>query len=594
MKQQIISALKKALGELGVSGVEPVVEAPGESSHGDYSTNVALNLKSQIVNLKSATQKLKPGKSPIELAQQIVKILNTKYQILNTDRIEAVVPGFINFWLSKEFLISQLSKEATPLRPSSSVGSKVMVEFTDPNPFKEFHIGHLYSNIVGESLCRLLEAEGAEVKRANYQGDVGMHIAKALYALLQISNLSSKGGSASGGKSQTSNVQKQDVKTRVEFLGEAYALGAKAYEEDEAAKKEINELNKKIYEKDPDVMGVYNKGRQWSLDYFESIYKRLGTKFDFYYFESEVGEIGLKLVKEYLEKGVFEESEGAVIFPGKQFGLHTRVFINSLGLPTYEAKELGLAPTKYQDFAYDQSLIITGNEIIEYFKVLLSALAKIRPDLALKTKHIPHGMVRLAQGKMSSRTGNIITGPWLLDEAKAKIKEKFGDITEEVAEQVAVGAVKYALLKSSIGKDIAFSFEESINLEGNSGPYIQYTYARTQSVLAKVKTPHFAPLSGASRGKQNSKVNKLNSEELTLLRLLHHFPEVVGEASQNFAPNLLCNYLFNLAQSFNLFYQKHQVIGSQQEAFRLALTSAVGQTLNNGLYLLGIQAPERM
>ncbi len=569
MKQQIISALKKALGELGVSGVEPVVEVPGESSHGDYSTNVALVV----------AQKLK--QNPMELAN---KIKNQISKIKDVDKVEVVPPGFINFWLPEDYLISQLGKATTPLRSSGSVRGKVMVEFTDPNPFKEFHIGHLYSNIVGESLCRLLEAEGAEVKRANYQGDVGMHVAKALYGLLQNLELRTK----------NLELDKKPLDERAKLLGEAYALGAKAYEEDEAAKKEINELNKKIYEKDPDVMGVYNKGRQWSLDYFESIYKRLGTKFDFYYFESEVGEIGLKLVKEYLEKGVFEESEGAVIFPGKQFGLHTRVFINSLGLPTYEAKELGLAPTKYQDFAYDQSLIITGNEIIEYFKVLLSALAKIRPDLALKTKHIPHGMVRLAQGKMSSRTGNIITGPWLLDEAKAKIKEKFGDITEEVAEQVAVGAVKYALLKSSIGKDIAFSFEESINLEGNSGPYIQYTYARTQSVLAKVKTPHFAPLSGASRGKQNSKVNKLNSEELTLLRLLHHFPEVVGEASQNFAPNLLCNYLFNLAQSFNLFYQKHQVIGSQQEAFRLALTSAVGQTLNNGLYLLGIQAPERM
>ncbi|MBI2622422.1 arginine--tRNA ligase [Candidatus Microgenomates bacterium] len=570
MKQQIISALKKALGELGVSGVEPVVEVPGESSHGDYSTNVALVV----------AQKLK--QNPMELVN---KIKNQISKIKDVDKVEVAPPGFINFWLPEDYLISQLGKATAPLRSSGSVGGKVMVEFTDPNPFKEFHIGHLYSNIVGESLCRLLEAEGAEVKRANYQGDVGMHIAKALWGIRNVI-LSPKDEESRS----FANAQDDSLKEKVEFLGEAYALGAKAYEEDETAKKEINELNKKIYEKDPQIMDLYSKGRQWSLDYFESIYKRLGTKFDFYYFESEVGEIGLELVKEYLEKGIFERSEGAIIFPGKQFGLHTRVFINSLGLPTYEAKELGLAPTKYQDFPYDQSLIVTGNEIIEYFKVLLAALAKIRPDLAAKTKHIPHGMVRLAQGKMSSRTGNVITGPWLLDEAKAKIKKKFGDITEEVAEQVAVGAVKYALLKSSIGKDIAFSFEESISLEGNSGPYIQYTYARTQSVLAKLKTQN----AKVKTAIQNLKVNKLNSEELTLLRLLHHFPEVVGEASQNFAPNLLCSYLFNLAQAFNLFYQKHQIIGGQAEDFRLTLTSAVSQTLQTGLSLLGIEAPGRM
>ncbi len=597
IKEELQRVIKQIVSDLGVEGIEPVMETPAVPSHGDYSTNIAMaifsNSKFKIQNskLQVKTQKYK---SPLELAEAIAELLNTKYQIPNTDLIEAVAPGFINFHLSKDYLVGRLND---PLSEKEKFGQtarlkdkSIIVEFTDPNPFKEFHIGHLYSNVVGESLCRLLEANGARVMRANYQGDVGMHVAKALYGLLQNLELRTPHfAKASRGK-QNSELDKKPLDERAKLLGEAYALGAKAYEGDETAKKEINELNKKIYQKEPEIMDLYEKGRQWSLDYFETIYKRLGTKFDFYYFESKVGEIGLKLVKQYVSEGIFEESEGAVVFPGKQFGLHTRVFINSQGFPTYEAKELGLAPTKYEDFPYDQSIIVTGNEIIEYFKVLMAALAKIRPDLALKTKHIPHGMVRLKQGKMSSRTGDVVTGQWLLDETKGKIKERFSEIKDEVAEQVAVGAVKYALLKSGLGRDIVFDFEESINLEGNSGPYLQYTYARTRSVLAKSRIQNSEFRISLAR----SHLARLEVEELVLLRLLHRFPEVVGEAAEKFTPNFLCNYLFNLAQAFNLFYQKHQIIGSQQEAFRLSLTRAIGQTLKEGLDLLGIVAPQRM
>ncbi len=526
-------------------------------------------------------------KTPMDFAQAISDKLNTSSLIPNPcSRVEAAPPGFINFWISKEYLIGQLSlmSNKTPLRPplADFAGRRIMVEFTDPNPFKEFHIGHLYSNTVGESISRLLEAMGANLKRANYQGDVGMHIAKSLYAILQISNL----------KSQISNLENKSAKERAEFLGKCYVAGAKAYEVSEKAKREIGELNKKIYDKEPAIMVLYEKGRQWSLEYFETIYKRLGTKFDFYYFESEVGIEGLELVKEYLKKGVFEKSQGAVIFPGEKHGLHNRVFINSLGLPTYEAKELGLAPKKYKDFQYDQSIVITGNEIIGYFKVLLAALSKINPDLAAKTKHLPHGIVRLPSGKMSSRSGNVLTGEWLLDEAKKLLKSKYSEMKEETLEKVAVGSVKYALLKSSIGRDIEFNFEESINMQGNSGPYLQYTFARTQSVLRNAQTTNSKLLTANNKLEVSSQ--KLEVEEISLLRSLSKFPEVVMEAGKKFAPNLLCNYLFDLAQKFNLFYQKHRILQSRTKEFRLALVSAVSQVLKNGLYLLGIQAPEKM
>lgn len=330
-------------------------------------------------------------------------------------------------------------------------------------------------------------------------------------------------------------------------------------------------------------------------------------QFDRLFMESEVGEEGRKLVLGYLEKGIFVESEGAVIFPGEKYGLHNRVFINSLGLPTYEAKELGLAPAKYEYFPYDQSIIITGNEVNEYFRVLLKALSLIRPELAEKTLHIGHGMVRLPDGKMSSRTGTVITGEWLLDEAKkralAKMQEgesedihssRFtvhGAQADEVAEKVGVGAVKYALLKNGIGGDTAFSFDESISFEGNAGPYLQYTYVRTQSVLHKLRMEN-------GKLKINSQLSNFNSqlelEELSVLRALIHFPEVVAYAANTYAPNFVAEYLYQLAQKFNLFYAKHQVVGSEQEEFRVALTQSVGQVLKNGLYLLGIKIVEKM
>ena len=607
VKAEIISILRQSLAEFTKEEINFLVEEPENENFGDYSSNAALafwaNKESRIKNQK--------WKSPLELAQKIVNsIIHDSKFMIHFDRVEAVKPGFINFYLSQEYLIAQLSLVSgkTLLRyvhetERSFAGRRIMVEFTDPNPFKEFHIGHLYSNTVGESVSRLLEAMGANVKRANYQGDVGMHVAKAIYGIFHLCHAEFISASQILENNILKQFQDDTLNKRIKFLGEAYAFGAKVYEEDEKAKREIEQLNKKIYDKDPDLMPLYEKGRQWSLEYFETIYKRLGTKFDFYYFESIVGINGLKLVQEYLQKGppasldakhlragVFEKSQGAVIFPGKKFGLHDRVFINSLGLPTYEAKDLGLAFKKYNDFKFDQSISVTGNEIIEYFKVILAALKQIDPELAAKIKHLPHGMVRIPTGKMSSRSGNIVTGEWLLDEAKKLLKSKFSEMMEEVLEQVAVGAIKYALLKSSLGHDIEFNFEESINIQGNSGPYLQYTFARTQSVLRK--TANNQQLTTNKKLEVSSQ--KLEVEELILLRTLNKFPEVVETATANFAPNLVCNYLFDLAQKFNLFYQKHKIIGSEQEDFRLALTAGVGQVIKTGLNLLGIEAPEKM
>ena len=589
--------IKKALKALNLPPVDITLEHPADEAHGDYATNVALKLHQQLHKHEARSTKHEKISQPAtyKTPREIAKAIADYFEFRISDfgflhKVEVAGPGFINFWLSEHFLLEEM-KRILDLgekygESTSGKGKNILLEFTDPNPFKEFHIGHLYSNIVGESLARLLEATGATVKRANYQGDVGLHVAKALFGLLQIPNA----------KLQIQKWEKKTLEERVKILGQAYAVGVRAYEKDKAAKKRIEDLNRKIYELDSEIQELYNKGREWSLEYFETIYKRLGTAFDFFYFEREAGKVGLELVKQHLMDGIFEESQGAIVFPGEKHGLHTRVFVNSQGLPTYEAKDLGLAPTKFRDFAYDESIIITDNEVDEYFRVVLKALTLINPDLGQKTKHISHGMVRLPGGKMSSRTGDVITGEWLLDEAKRRVMEiiqKAGSldksIQDSVAEMVGMGAVKYALLKSNIGRDIAFDFKESVSLEGNSGPYLQYAYARARSVLSQAKNPTFKV--GSFKGIQ------LNAEELGVLRWIYRYPEAVDLAAKEFAPNVICGYLYELAQRFNSFYNKHRILQAKEKEvreFRMQVTTAVSQVLSNGLFLLGIGAPQKM
>jgi len=572
MREEIKTVIESVVKSLGLGKTEFVVEHPAEIEHGDYACNVAM------VGIGKVKDKFK---SPRELAEKIVEKLQAEEKLKKiAEKIEVKGPGFINISIKTDLLIKQTGRLLKEGQNKGYLeGKKVMVEFTDTNPFKEFHIGHLYSNIVGESLARLFEANGAEVKRANYQGDVGMHVAKSIWGMRK--KMADEGV-------KLADLEKKSLKDKQKFMGQAYVLGATAYEKDKQAKKEMEELNKQIYELDEVVKELYELGRKWSLEYFETIYKRLGTKFDFYFFERQVGEVGLKIVKEGLKQGVFEESQGAVVYKGEKEGLHTRVFVNKQGLPTYEAKDLGLAVMKNDKFKYDQSFNVTGKEINEYFKVVLAAMKKVKPELRKKTTHIGHGMVKLPSGKMSSRTGKIVIGEWLLDEAKQQaleiMKESEVKDKEGVAEMVGKAAVKYALLRSGIGQDVVFDFKSSVSFEGNSGPYLQYTYARTKSVLAKIKSEVRLP-----------KVKEMSKEEEVLVRTLYKYDEVVEEAAKELAPNQIASFLYDMAQKYNGFYNKHRILKAEKnKELRLWLTVAVGEIIKRGLDLLGIEAPERM
>ena len=563
--------IEQVLSELSLSAEGFTVERPGDGKNGDYASNVALVAFRQVAakaNTKSNAIKVARGgleifDTPQQLADKIIEKIN-EHGHLAIERLEVAGPGFINFYLTPQFFTDKVKEILTAGESYGTnkdvAGYKVMVEYTDPNPFKLFHIGHLLPNVIGEAISRIAEASGAEVKRACYQGDVGLHVAKAIYGL--------KAG--------------QD-------LFKAYAFGNQAYEGDEVARQEIIELNKKIYaQSDETINKLYEQGKKESLDYFEQIYKKLGTKFDYYFFESGVADFGKKLVED--NKNIFTVGEGgAVVYEGEQDGLHTRVFINSEGLPTYEAKELGLAKIKYDKYPYDYSIVVTGNEITEYFKVLLAVMKKIFPDLAKKTRHVPHGMLRLPSGKMSSRTGEVITAEGLIAEVKTKISEKLkdgkreGDLTDEVLTQIAVGAIKYSILKQDSSRDIIFDLDKSISFEGSSGPYLQYTLARTNSVLEK----------GREAGlKINTDKPEVPSE---VEKVLARYPEVVYRAGEELAPHHLVTYLTELASTFNAYYANNKIVSEDSVSnYRLALTSAVGQTLSNGLKLLGIATPVKL
>lgn len=551
--QDITNALKSALAAIGVS-VKDVSLEHTELSHGDYATGAALQYAKQA------------GKNPRELVEEIRRALGT---IPGVSRIEIAGPGFINFFLSPQSITDIIEKarvEDSWGANENQKGIKTLVEYTDPNPFKEFHIGHLVTNAIGEAMSRLFAFSGADVRRANYQGDVGRHVARALWGLMQ------------------SGESPEDVRA----LGRAYAKGAAADVDDSPAKAEITAINKKVYERsDPAINDLYDRGRKTSLDHFEKLYAILGTKFDFYFFESEAGPFGRDIVRSHIADGIFKESEGAIVYEGEKKGLHTRVFLNSEGLPTYEAKELGLSKMKYEEFPYEKSVVVTGNEINEYFKVLLSAMHDVFPELAAKTIHVSHGMMRLEEGKMSSRTGNVITGESLIQDvagiARERAKESRADNPEKLAEQIAVAAIKYQILRQSVGKDIIFNREQALSVEGDSGPYLQYAHARAHAIVEKAHEE-------GVRAKADP-----HAEPNEVARLLIRFPDIVERAAEHLEPQLVANYLINVAAAFNRWYANEHILdGTAAAAHKVALADAVCKTLKNGLWILGIPAPERM
>lgn len=562
MIEQLKKALSLAIEKQGITNPIVNIEHPEDNTFGDFSTNIALVYSKQL--------KLNPK----VVAEKIVEELK-KENLENVKSIEIAGPGFINFKISDKYFTDEIIKISKVLenfgKISKDAGKKIMVEYTDPNPFKIFHIGHLMANTVGESISRIVEFSGAKVIRACYQGDVGLHVAKTIWA-----------------------VQKnKGTELSVKFLGDMYVLGSREYEDNETAKKEIIDVNKKVFEKsDAEINKIYDLGMKISLEYFDGIYAKLGTKFDNFFFESKVADAGIKIVQEFLKKGTFENSDGAIVFPGEKYGEHTRVFINSQGLPTYEAKELGLTETKFKLFPdLSESIVITANEQNAYFKVILAALKVISPEIALKMKHLSHGILRPSTGKMSSRKGNIVSADDLIGEFEALVEDKIKDRNfeakehEEVKKSVAIAGLKFTILRQAIGGDIIYDPLVAVSFEGDSGPYLQYAVVRANAVLSKAKE------AGISE-----KINEVPETVELLEKMLLRFPEIVERARLEYAPHHIVTYLTEISSAFNSYYAHNQIINEKDamSPYRVNLTKVFAQTMKSGLWILGIKVPERM
>jgi arginyl-tRNA synthetase len=548
------------------------VEHPNDASHGDWSTNIALIAAKKV------------GKNPRELAEQIASGLSASLNSKDIKEISIAGPGFINIHFSNSYFEGSvrdiINQGEFYGRNGDLESQKTIIEFTDPNPFKKFHIGHMMSMIIGETLCNVAEWNGAEVKRAVYQGDVGMHVAKAVWGMVQ---------------NRAAFPHDEDsIDVKVRFLSNSYAFGSREFDGDARAKEEIVATNKILYEQSNHELNIYfEKGRGWSLEDFETIYKRIGTTYDFYFLESEVAQYGKDLVLSRVADEIFENSDGAVVYKAEKHGLHTRVFINSKGIPTYEAKELGLAQIKNERYQYDRSIVLTGNEQDGYFKVVMKALEEVSPELAEKTTHLSHGMLRLPSGKMSSRTGDVITASSMIDEVRESVAKKMEDrdFSEEekdkIVELVAMAAIKYSVLKQTPSKDIIFDFEKSLSFEGDSGPYLLYTLLRAKSLITKAEEAKI-PLSEVKQPE--------GWEAQEIEQKLYRFKELVSYTYSELAPQHMVTYLTEIASLFNSFYGSGKIVDADDPSspYRVGITEAVSVVLTNGLDILGIKVPEKM
>jgi len=555
MREKIIKSFKETTEQLfSVSDIEVELTRP-EEKFGDYATNLALKLSKEL------------NMPPREIADKIQQYLS-EYKPKFLDEITVAGPGFINIKITETELLKQSEKVSVKTYKDLSV----VAEYSDPNPFKVLHVGHLYTTIVGDSIANILSYSGAKVHRVNFGGDVGLHVAKNIWAML-----------ADLGAEDSKLLNKIDKDKRSEWLSACYVKGNNAYEENDKAQEEIKTLNKRIYkisydkDNESELGKIYWKTREWSYQAFDEFYSRIGAKFDKYIPESEVAELGTKIVLENVPK-VYEKSNGAIVFKGENHNLFTNVFINSEGLPTYGAKDVGLIFKKWQDYRFDKSIIITSSEQEMYMKVVQKSIEQFRPELSNSSIHFTHGFVRLAGGtKMSSRLGNILGANEVLD-----ITKKFNK-HDDPKEQIMLAAVKYSFLKHRVGSDIIFDPKESVSLEGNSGPYLQYAHARAQSILGK-----------ADLGKLRIINLVLEDGERSLLRKLAELKEVIELCGDELKPHYLCTYLYELTQVFNRFYEKNRVIGDERERIRLKLVDIYANHLKTGLGLLGIVAPDKM
>lgn len=554
--KEVISALK--VTGLNEKNIEELIERPKDSSHGDYAFPCFILAKLM-------------KKSPVHIAQDLVHKINKK----GFEKVEAIGP-YINFFLdSKKVahdLLAKIAKEKKNYGSNSEgKGKKFMMEFSQPNTHKAFHVGHIRGTSLGESIARVREFSGYKVIRANYSGDTGMHIAKWIWAY----NKFHKG---------------EKIQPNESWFAKIYVEAVQKLEGNEKGEAEVLEINKKLDEKkDSKILKLWKDTRAKSISAWKPIYSDLDVKFDEQYFESQVEDKGKKIALDLVKKGIAELSDGATIMNLKDRNLGVWILLRRDGTVLYSAKDIALAEEKFAKYSMDESLVITNMEQNLHFQQLKRTLELMKFKNWEKYHHLGFESVRLPEGKMSSRTGNNILyadfRKELVQAAKDEILKR-DQISDKEAENraiaIAISAIKYSMLKQDTNKVIIFNKEEAIRFEGDTGPYLLYSYARANSILSKAKVS------------KSFKIDKIEPHERVLINELAHFPELVLEISKTFDVSSIAHYAYNLSQKFNEFYHSCQVIGSKEEKFRVALVNAVAIVLETSLKLLGIPILKEM
>ncbi|TVR41811.1 MAG: arginine--tRNA ligase [Bacteroidia bacterium] len=559
--------------------------------------------------------------SPDQAADTIGKSLLQELDLVEKYQ---VVKGFLNLTLTKafwqSFLLQSLDNEQFGYRNArSGIGAwpgegieaeeaddrPLVVEFSSPNTNKPLHLGHIRNNLLGYSVSLLQEAAGKKVVKVNLVNDRGIHICKSMLAWMMTGDGETP---ETSGKKGDKLVGEYYVRFEKMLREEADALAReKGLSDDEARNeaplmKQARELLRKWEEHDPEVVSVWEKMNRWVYDGFDRTYARMGIDFDKIYYESDTYLLGRKIVLEGLKQGLlYRREDGSVWADLADHNMDAKLLLRADGTSVYMTQDIGTAQLRYDDYRPGKMIYVVGNEQNHHFSVLKKVLALLGKPYADAIHHLSYGMVELPAGRMKSREGTVVDADDLMDEMFAtagKMTEELGktqDFSDEekaaLYQTIGLGALKYFILKVDPKKNMLFNPEESIDFNGNTGPFIQYTYARIRSVLRKAGEARFQ---AAKKGFAGAPVNE---KEKQLLKALHDFPATVLEAAEEMSPARIANYAYELARAYNQFYHDHSVLNEPDEAvsnFRLCLSHLTAQTIHNAMALLGIHVPERM
>ncbi len=482
--------------------------------------------------------------------------------------------GYLNFYIDWKVFGQELLESVGEKYGKGDDGKKILIDTFQPNPFKPVHIGHLRNGSIGDSLRRILEFEGSKVSTVSFMGDVGTHIAKWLWYYNKFCK------------------EKIPDKNISKWAGQVYAEATKKMEESEDYEKEVQEVNRKLDSREPKLTKQWKELRDIFLEDFARIAEELEFKLDDNLLESMAEEPGKKLVMKFFNEGKLKKSDGAIVIDLEKYNLGVFLLLKSDGTALYSTKDFGLFELKMKKFKFDKSLYVVASEQDFYFRQLFKAFEILEMPGWEKCFHVSHGIVKLQEGKMSSRLGTVVLYEDLRDEAIKRVLKIIGEKNPElqgketVAKKIALGAMKFTMLSVENARDIVFDWERVLDFEGRSGPYLQYAYARTCGILREATLP-----------KKYDTTLLVDDAEKALLKKIAQFPNAVAAAAKDYSPHIVVNYLIDLAQNFNTFYNKLSVLKAETAELRnarLKLVEATRTVLKSGLNLLGIEPLERM